>query len=261
MGAVGDSPVATAQGCIHSGDTTLMATPRILVVDDNPAVRDEVETVLRLDGFEVLTVGDGKSALEQVESFRPDLMVLDVMLVKPQPDAGEVVDGIELLRKLREHSEVPVLMLTETTIGFVKVAALSMGADDYLTKPFDPAELVARIRAILRRATGRAHSEKPMEFGHLRIDPAGRRAWKDDEPLDLSAIEFDLLSALARQPGTAVSREELLERAWPDNRDGDTKVVETYMRRLRKKIEADPKKPAIIVTVRGKGYRFKEGAA
>ena len=238
-----------------------MAIPRIMVVDDDPAVRDEVETVLRLDGFEVRTVSDGATALEQLGAYRPDLMVLDVMLVKPQPDAGEVLDGIDLLRKLREHSEVPVLMLTETAIGFVKVAALSMGADDYLTKPFDPAELVARIRAILRRATGRAREEQPMQFGHLRIDPAGRRAWKDDLPLDLSAIELDLLTALARQPGTPVSREELLERAWPNNRDGDTKVVETYMRRLRKKIERDPKKPAIIVTVRGKGYQFKLEAA
>jgi len=244
-----------------SGDTTTMAIPRILVVDDNPAVRDEVETVLRLDGFEVLTVGDGESALVQAEAYRPDLMVLDVMLVKPQPDAGEVVDGIDLLRKLREHSEVPVLMLTETTIGFVKVAALSMGADDYLTKPFDPAELVARIRAILRRVTGRAREERPLTFGHLRIDPAGRRAWKDDLPLDLSAIEFDLLATMARQPGKAVSRAELLERAWPGNRDGDTKIVETYMRRLRKKIETDPKNPTIIVTVRGQGYRFSESAA
>ena len=243
------------------GDSPFMATPRILVVDDNPAVRDEVETVLRLDGFEVRTIEDAMSALREVETFRPDLLVLDVTLVKPHPDGSGGVDGIDLLRKLREHSEVPVLMLTETTIGFVKVAALSMGADDYLTKPFDPAELVARIRAILRRATGRAREERPLAFGHLRIDPAGRRAWKDGQTLDLSAIEFDLLITLARQPGRAVSREELLDRAWPDNRDGDTKVVETYMRRLRKKIELDPKKPAIIVTVRGKGYRFKEGAA
>lgn len=237
-----------------------MATPRILVVDDNPAMREEVETVLRLDGFEVTSVSNGAAALEAAETSPPDLMVVDAMLTGAAADAG-AIDGIDLIRRLREHSDVPVLMLTETTIGYVKVAALSMGADDYLTKPFDPAELVARIRAILRRVTRRAREAQPIAFSHLRIDPTGRRAWKDDAALDLSAVEFDLLMALAGRPGQVVSREELLGLAWPNDRTGDTKMVETYMRRLRKKIEQEPKKPKLIVTVRGKGYRFNETAA
>jgi two-component system alkaline phosphatase synthesis response regulator PhoP len=234
-------------------EQTMQSKPyHILVVDDEPTILNTVQAYLEREGYIVHTALDGPSALKAARAFRPDLIVLDIMLPS--------MDGLEVLRRLRQESDVYVLMLTAKADEMDKVVGLTVGADDYLTKPFSPRELVARVKAILRRGRDTGLGEPILAFQGLRIEPEARRAWKDEMALELTPIEFDLLHALARHHGRVLSRLQLIEHVWGYDYYGDERVVDVHIGRLRKKIENDPANPVLIVTVRGAGYRF-EGQA
>lgn len=226
-----------------------MNSRTILVVDDEASVRDLVTRYLTREGFAVHAAEDGESALALARQVKPDLVVLDVML--------PAMDGVEVLRRLRQWSQVYVLMLTARAEETDKVVGLGVGADDYLTKPFSPRELVARVKAILRRGRGAPEPQAPLEFARLRISPGERRVWKDGDPVGLTSLEFDLLLALASHPRLVFTREQLIERVWGADFYGDERVVDVHIKELRKKLEDDPGRPAFITTVRGVGYRFE----
>jgi len=227
-----------------------VAAPKILIIDDEPSIINLVSAYLRPEGYEVHTAGDGPAGLKAARSLNPDLIVLDIMLPG--------LDGLELLSQLRRESDVYVIMLTAKTEETDKIIGLSVGADDYLTKPFSPRELVARIKAALRRygKSGAMPDSRLLKFQRLRIDPEARLVWKDDEPVDLTAIEFDLLYTLAEHRGRVLSREQLLERVWGHDFYGEERVVDVHLGHIRKKIEDNPAQPEFIITVRGVGYRF-----
>jgi two-component system alkaline phosphatase synthesis response regulator PhoP len=230
-----------------------MPNAKILVVDDEQTIINLVTAYLRQEGYEVHSAMDGPAGLKAARAFKPDLIVLDIMLPG--------MDGIEVLANLRRESDVYVIMLTAKSEETDKVIGLSVGADDYLTKPFSPRELVARIKAALRRCGQpgqRAGEGQVLTFRHLRIDVAARQVWKEDQPVELTAIEFDLLHALAEHRGRVLSREQLLERVWGHDFFGEERVVDVHLGHVRKKIEPDPAHPALIVTVRGVGYRFED---
>jgi two-component system alkaline phosphatase synthesis response regulator PhoP len=230
-----------------------MSETKILIVDDEPGIVTNVRAYLEREGYMVQTAQDGLSALRLARTFAPDLVVLDIMLPG--------IDGLEVLRRLRQDSEVYVLLLTARADETDKVIGLTVGADDYLTKPFSPRELVARVKAILRRGRGAAEpaATSTLTFGDLRIDRAAHQAWKAGEPVDLTTIEFNLLYALATHQGRVLSREQLIEQVWGYDYYGDDRVVDVHLGRLRKKIEDDPEHPQLVVTVRGVGYRFEGG--
>jgi len=230
-----------------------MRETRILVVDDEPTIVNTVRAYLEQEGYTVYTASDGPQAIRAARAFQPSLMVLDIMLPG--------MDGIEVLRRIRQQSEVYVLMLTARADETDKIVGLMMGADDYLTKPFSPRELVARVKAILRRSRGEDAGEKTLQFRRLRIDPEGRRVWRDDEAVEFTPLEFALLHALARHRGRVLSREQLIEQVWGYDYYGDDRVVDVHIGRLRKKVEDDPANPQIVVTVRGAGYRFEDEPA
>jgi len=221
----------------------------ILVVDDESTIVNTVQAYLEKEGYTVHTAFDGPAALKAARVFQPDLIVLDIMLPG--------LDGIEVLRRLRQESDVYVLMLTAKADETDKIVGLTVGADDYLTKPFSPRELVARVKAILRRGRGAGTSEPVLTFRRLRIEPDARRVWKDDHPIELTSIEFELLHVLARHRGRVLSREQLIEQVWGYDYYGDERVVDVHIGRIRKKLEDDPARPTLIVTVRGVGYRFE----
>ncbi len=230
-----------------------MASGRILVIDDEAPIVELVSAYLRREGYEVLTARDGPSGLKAAQTMQPDLIVLDVML----PGLG----GLELLSQLRRDSSVYVILLTARAEETDKVVGLSIGADDYLTKPFSPRELVARVRAALRRLKGEIAlaDAKALSFRHLRLDLGGRQAWARQEdgqerPLDLTTMEFDLLKALAEHRGLALSREQLLQLVWGYDYFGDDRVVDVHIAHIRQKLG----KADIIATVRGVGYRFQD---
>ncbi len=227
-----------------------MSYATILVVDDEPAIVKTVRAYLENEGYTVHAATDGPSALKAARSFRPDLVILDIML----PD----MDGIEVLRTLHKESDVYVLMLTAKADETDKIVGLSVGADDYLTKPFSPRELVARVKAILRRGRGGIISEPALSFRRLHIDLNAHKIWKDDELIELTTIEFEILHVLARHRGLVLSREQLIEQVWGHNYYGDERVVDVHIGRIRKKMEDDPGNPTLIVTVRGAGYRFED---
>lgn len=228
-----------------------MAATKILVVDDEPTLVKTVRAYLEREGFAVHTASDGPAALEAARAFQPDLVVLDIMLPG--------MDGLELLNLLRRESDVYVLLLTAKAEETDKLVGLTMGADDYMTKPFSLRELVARVKAILRRerSVQAPEHETMMVFDRLRIDADAHRVWKDDLEIELTPIEFSLLYALARHPGLVLSREQLIEQVWNYDYYGDERVVDAHIGRLRKKIEDDPANPTLIVTVRSTGYRFE----
>ena len=225
---------------------------KILVVDDEQTLLNTVRAYLEQEGYTVQTAVDGRTALLIFRDFQPDLVVLDIMLPE--------VDGLEVLRQLRQTSDVYVIMLTAKADEADKVIGLGLGADDYVTKPFSPRELVARIKASLRRLSGR-QTPKELISTHLRVDEEARLAWKDGQPLDLTPIEFDLLHTLMRHRGRALSREQLIEQVWGYDYYGDDRVVDVHIGRLRKKVEDDPTEPTLIATVWGAGYRFEDKMA
>lgn len=230
---------------------------RILVVDDDAEVLRDVKSHLEKLGYEVRTAADGRGALALAKTVHFDLVVLDINFPELSIRRDRSIDGIEVLRLLRDEGSVPVLMLSSTNISSVKVMALTLGADDYVPKPFDLRELGARIEAILRRSGGEAAEDKTLNFRRLRLDPGSRRVWKDDVPVDLTGIEFDILYTLSRRPEHVFTRDKLIELAWKDSYCVP-KAVDVHIGHIRKKIEDDQTRPTIIVTVRGTGYRFED---
>ena len=220
-------------------------TARVLVVDDDQALAEMLGIVLRKEGYEVATCGDGARALPMIRQFRPDLVLLDVMLPS--------MDGVEVCRLLRAESGVPVIMLTARTDTKDVVAGLEAGADDYVVKPFKPQELLARVRARLRRDS--ADDDQKLQVGDVLIDVAGHQVTRDGEQIPLTPLEFDLLVALASKHSQVFDRESLLEQVWGYRHAGDTRLVNVHVQRLRSKIEKDPENPQIVVTVRGVGYK------
>lgn len=240
---------------------TAAAKSKILIVDDDRQLLREVSSYLENLGYEVATAEDGLAALKRAQSIFPDLVVLDINFLDSKKMRGRSMDGLEVLRRLRESGDVAVLMLSATNISAVKVMALSIGADDYISKPFELQELGARIKAILRRTGHESPGEQVLCFHRLRLDSGERRIWKDGEPIELTGIEFDILYTLARRPEHVFTRGKLIEHAWKDNSFCVPKAVDVHIGHIRKKIEDDPGHPAFIVTVRGVGYRFEAAPA
>ena len=220
----------------------------VLVVDDEPTIREIVVSYLKRDGYATLEAADGNRARELLEAERPDLVVLDVMLPG--------VDGLELCHWIRTRSQLPVIMLTARGEESDRIVGLELGADDYVTKPFSPRELAARVRTVLRRAELDVVTDKQLRFDGLVIDSSSRDVSRNDAPLRLTAREFDLLWFLARHPRRVFSREQLMRRVWGYTSAVDTGTVTVHMRRLREKIEEDPSRPRHLETVWGVGYRF-----
>ncbi|HEY51983.1 MAG TPA: response regulator transcription factor [Caldilineae bacterium] len=226
-----------------------MTNATILVVDDEQPVRNTVRAYLEKEGYTVHTAADGPTALRAARAFRPDVVILDIMLPG--------IDGLEVLRQIRQESSAWVIMLTARTEEMDKVLGLKMGADDYLTKPFSPRELVARVDAMLRRGSQISEGESALVFGQLRIDPAARQVWIQEQSIDLTPIEFDLLYALARHQGHVLSREQLIEQVWGYDYYGDERIVDVHIGRLRKKLVGASATADYIATARGVGYRFE----
>ncbi|MCI0437762.1 MAG: response regulator transcription factor [Chloroflexi bacterium] len=222
---------------------------RVLVVDDDRTISDVVARYLESEGYDVDVALDGEAALRQAEAHHPDLVVLDLMLPR--------VDGLEVCRQLRTRGSVPIIMLTAKGEETDKLVGLNLGADDYMTKPFSPRELVARVKAVLRRtAFPRAYEGETRRFGDLSINPSARQVRARGSEVDLTAKEFDLLWFLAQHPQQVFSRDQLLNDVWDYTYVGDTSTVTVHIRRLREKIEADPARPRYIQTVWGVGYKF-----
>ncbi|MGB3401280.1 MAG: response regulator transcription factor [Microcoleaceae cyanobacterium] len=226
-----------------------MASAKILVVDDDPAIRNLITRYLSQQDYEVEAATDGHLALEIFDKFHPDLVVLDVNL----PDTT----GFELCQEMQTRTSVFVLMLTSLTGEADKIKGFSQGADDYITKPFGLAELGARVRAILKRQRSVTDNEpKSLVYGDLLIDPSRREVKIKEKFIALSALEFDLLYCLASKPGRAWRRSELLQEVWDYDYEGEQRVVDVHIGQIRKKIEPDTDKPALIKTIRGVGYMF-----
>jgi len=217
----------------------------VLVVDDDPALAEMLGIVLRTEGFEPSFVADGDRALSAFRATKPDLVLLDLMLPG--------TDGIDICRQIRAESGTPIVMLTARGDTVDVVLGLECGADDYIIKPFKPKELVARMRARLRRND--AVESEVLHIGDVTIDVAGHVVSRDDVPVPLTPLEFDLLAALARKPGHVFTREQLLEQVWGYRHAADTRLVNVHVQRLRAKVERDPERPELVVTVRGVGYK------
>jgi len=226
-----------------------MAKRRVLVVDDEPMVRDVLERYLELEGFEVTTAEDGEAALSSFGDHPPQLVLLDLMLPR--------VDGLEVFRRIRATDSTPVIMLTARGAETDRIVGLELGADDYVTKPFSPREVIARVRAVLRRSEHEAAAGETLVFDDLEIDRGRRQVRVAGRDVRLTRKEFDLLLHLASSPGITFSRVSLLESVWDFAWEGDTATVTVHMRRLREKIEADPSSPRHLITVWGVGYRFE----
>ncbi|MBM3124641.1 MAG: response regulator transcription factor [Chloroflexi bacterium] len=221
---------------------------KVLVIDDEPSIINLVSAYLKPEGYEVYTASDGPSGLKAARAFKPDMIVLDIMLPG--------LDGIELLSRLRRESEVYVILLTARTEETDKIVGLSVGADDYVTKPFSPRELVARIKAAFRRmqVTGTGGGKEILSFKRVRMDGAARTVTVDERPVELTALEFDLLKALAENHGRVLTREQLLEKVWGGSYYGEMRVVDVHLGHVRQKLGVE----SLITTVRGVGYRFED---
>ncbi|GAA3683225.1 two-component system response regulator MtrA [Arthrobacter ginkgonis] len=222
---------------------------RILVVDDDEALAEMIGIVLRNDDFEPVFCYDGARALETFRNVKPDLVLLDLMLPG--------MDGIEVCRAIRAEDDVPIVMLTAKSDTADVVRGLESGADDYVPKPFKPAELVARVRARLR--PGEKRAPETLRIGDLSIDVAGHSVTREGNPVSLTPLEFDLLVALARKPWQVFTRELLLEQVWGYRHAADTRLVNVHVQRLRSKVERDPENPEVVLTVRGVGYKAGQG--
>ena len=227
--------------------------PRILLVDDEQPIQTLLSFPLQRDGYEVVQASDGREALNRFSEQTFDLVVLDVMMPR--------MDGLEVCRRLRARSSVPIIMLTAKSEEIDKVLGLELGADDYITKPFSMREFRSRVKAALRRA-GMAQAdedaERAVEVRGLRIDPAKRTVTLEGEPVATTFVEFEILNALARSPGRVFTRDMLLSRVWGDSAYRDPRTIDVHIRHLREKIERDAKEPDFIFTVRGVGYRFRD---
>jgi DNA-binding response OmpR family regulator len=223
----------------------------VLVVDDEPTIAEVVCRYLERAGYATLVAGDGREALRLAEAGQPDLVVLDIMLPG--------IDGLEVMRRMRDRQgeRSPIILLTAKGEPTDRVIGLRLGADDYVAKPFSPAELVARVDAVLRRIDSSPEREQPLEFDDLLIDPMGRRVTVGGEEAQLTVREYDLLLFLARHPSQVFSRDQLMDAVWQYSFYTDTSTVTVHMRRLRSKIEADPSRPERLQTVWGVGYRFQ----
>ncbi|HRC07609.1 MAG TPA: response regulator transcription factor [Miltoncostaeales bacterium] len=221
---------------------------RILVVDDEQSIRTIVEYALKDAGFDVITVGRGDDAVQVVEREAIDLVVLDVMLPG--------MDGLEVCQKIRAERNVPIIMLSARGEELDKVLGLELGADDYVTKPFSPRELVSRVKANLRRGRVESDQEDSLQIGELVIDPAARSVRRGGEELTLTLSEFEILHKLAKSPRRVFTRQELMDHLWKGNFYGDLRSVDVHVRHLRQKVEHDPSNPTLIRTVRGVGYAF-----
>ncbi|MEL4506358.1 response regulator transcription factor [Luteococcus sp. H138] len=228
---------------------------RVLVVDDESGIRTVLREYLRADGHEVVEAATGREALDRFAAQTCDLVLLDVGL----PD----IDGLEVLRLLRRESDVYVILVTARTEEVDKLVGLQVGADDYITKPFSPREVAARVKTVLRRArqdVAAPEVSRAMDFGTLRINPERREVTRSGVGIDLSALEFDLLLAMAGSPGRVWSRRQLLEHVWGGDFFGDERVVDVHIRNLRRALGDDATSPSVIATVRGVGYKFLPGA-
>lgn len=231
------------------------AAPKILIVEDDSAVRLSLRATCQREGFKTVETGLGQEALRLVKAETPDLVLLDLLL----PD----MNGLDVCRAIRQQSgALPIIMLTAKNEEIDKVVGLELGADDYVTKPFSPRELIARIRAVLRRAQLRADAaaqvrkESALRFGRLAIKMAEREVTVNDRPVQLTATEFDLLAYLAQNPGIALTRDQLTSHVWGYDSEGDTRLLDTHIAHLRAKIEPDPSHPEHILTVRNVGYKL-----
>jgi DNA-binding response OmpR family regulator len=234
------------------------ADRRVLVVEDEPTIADAVAARLRAEGFEVTTAADGPSAVAAAARIRPDLVVLDIMLPG--------FDGLEVCRRIQADRSVPVIMLTARDDETDLLVGLAVGADDYLTKPFSMAELLARVKALLRRAdlmrqAQQAHGGSTLRNGEIEIVVARRDVRVRGQPVELTALEFDLLLHFAQHPGHVFSRAQLLDAVWGYSHEGYEHTVTTHINRLRAKLEADPMRPLVILTVRGAGYKMRDAPA
>lgn len=224
-----------------------MAT--ILVIDDEDSILNVVEAYLKDDSNTIHLARDGVQGLAAFRRYQPDLVILDIMLPE--------MDGMEVLQQIRRESEVYVLMLTAKSEEFDRVLGLTVGADDYLTKPFSPRELAARVKAILRRGRNATHDENPIyTFKHLKIDTGRHEVERNGEQVELTALEFKLLATLVAYAGMVLSRTQLLERVWGYDFYGEERVVDVHIGHIRQKLEPNPSDPQFVVTVRGVGYKF-----
>ncbi len=222
---------------------------KILIVDDEPSILKLITAYLEPEGYEIYTAEDGIAGLKAARAFEPDLIVLDIMLPG--------MDGVEVLTRLRRESDVYIILLTAKTEEIDRILGLTVGADDYVTKPFSPRELTARIKSALRRIHNESkpkHARSVLSFQHILIDIDAHKVIVDDNPIQLTAIEFDLLKSLAENRGRVLSREQLLENVWKESYFGETRVVDVHLSHVRKKLGRDD----LISTVRGVGYRFED---
>jgi DNA-binding response OmpR family regulator len=231
--------------------------PRILLADDEQSIQTLLSFPLRKDGYEVTTASDGREALARFSESKYDLVVLDVMMPR--------MDGLEVCRRIRARHNVPIIMLTAKTEEIDKVLGLELGADDYITKPFSLREFRSRVRAALRRAGMQTQSEPeaddlPLTVHELEIDPAKRAVRVREDAVELTFVEFEILNALARNPGRVFTRDMLLTRIWGDSAYRDPRTIDVHIRHLREKLETDAKDPEYLFTVRGVGYRFRDEA-
>ncbi len=224
----------------------------ILIIDDEANIRNLVDAYLHAEGYTLYAASDGPQGLALFWRHRPELVILDIMLPG--------MDGLEVLQHIRRESDAYVMLLTAKSEEADRVIGLTVGADDYLTKPFSPRELVARVKAILRRGRSPASDDKPvLNFKYLRIDPQRYEVWRDEELIEgLTTLEFKLLKTLATYPGMVLSREQLLEQVWGYDYYGEARVVDVHIGHIRQKIEVDPANPQFVTTVRGVGYKFED---
>ena len=223
---------------------------KILVVDDEKKIVDILKAYLERDGYQVIAAYDGRSALELARRYSPDLIILDLMLPE--------VSGWDVCRELRKESDVPVIMLTARDDTTDKIIGLELGADDYVTKPFDPKEIISRVRAVLRRSDVKPVSKSTINVGEIMIDTNKRLVRRGDWNIELTPIEFDILRVMAENPGRVYSRMQLLDKVQGDAYEGYERTVDSHIKNLRKKLELDPEHPVYIITIYGVGYKLGE---
>ena len=227
-----------------------MTVQRVLVVDDEESILKVVDYALTQEGFDVRTAPDAEAAEFLLSQIPVDLVILDVMLPRKS--------GLEIARDLRARSNIPIIMLSARSDEVDRILGLEFGADDYVTKPFSPRELVSRVKAILRRSGAPAEEKSVISVGELHIDTLSRQVKLGDEPVHLTSSEYRILLHLARHPGTAFSREAILTSLWEESPVGDERAIDVHIHNMREKIESDPKNPTFLLTVRGFGYRLSE---